>query len=303
MTLEIGARPIVVSMYPSTGYGPLQIELLRSLHRAQERMGVPIWDLWGGVAADSGSWLPGMSLDGDHPSDLGHQRMYEGIPSSQVWTAPRRSNSSPEAFSDLHLRSPDRPGATIWLTLDRIATSWTFASWVRDASDSGFYLAAGEGLGFRLRKVDDGLVAESGSNVLLRIPADRPFRLWRHYALVYRESTRSLSLYADGVLKSTATLDRSLSTSEFALAAGACPSCAFAHAKLYRTALAAHEVGEIHRGVVLRKSLEIWAPLQLATIDGSPNFADTVARVDLEGDWQPLQPIGPGPCPFTPTAD
>ncbi len=74
------AVPVVITMYPSDRYGGAHIELLRQVDRRIEELGVPLLHFGANVSDEQGRWLPGMSGDGVHPTDLGHEMLFDSIP-------------------------------------------------------------------------------------------------------------------------------------------------------------------------------------------------------------------------------
>jgi len=79
MIRELGAHPILGSVYPHRDYTPDHYPLLWETHHRMLTWDVPVLD-WLGVLDDGhGRWKPGISFDPAHPNSEGHRLMYEAI--------------------------------------------------------------------------------------------------------------------------------------------------------------------------------------------------------------------------------
>lgn len=79
LTRQLGARPILGSVYPHEHYGPEHHWLLNDTHQRMIKWGVPLLD-WLAVLSDpQGRWRSGLSYDPAHPNTWGHQVMLNAI--------------------------------------------------------------------------------------------------------------------------------------------------------------------------------------------------------------------------------
>ncbi|MHA7264555.1 SGNH/GDSL hydrolase family protein [Arthrobacter sp. TMN-37] len=72
-----GAFPVAALVPPSQTRPALAIELNRLITAAAEERGLPLVDVYTPVAADDGSWAPGLSNDGIHSNRKGSDLMAE----------------------------------------------------------------------------------------------------------------------------------------------------------------------------------------------------------------------------------
>ncbi|WP_446718008.1 DUF1796 family putative cysteine peptidase [Crocosphaera sp. Alani8] len=79
MTQDLGAVPILGSLYPNGDYNAEHYWLLQDTHQRMLGWGVPLLD-WLAVLDDGqGRWKQGTSFDPAHPNTEGHRLMYEAI--------------------------------------------------------------------------------------------------------------------------------------------------------------------------------------------------------------------------------
>ncbi|WP_048314223.1 DUF1796 family putative cysteine peptidase [Crocosphaera watsonii] len=79
MVREIGAFPMLGSVYPNGDYTAEHYWLLQRTHQRMLSWGIPILD-WLSVLDDGqGRWREGTSFDPAHPNSKGHRLMYEAI--------------------------------------------------------------------------------------------------------------------------------------------------------------------------------------------------------------------------------
>lgn len=100
---EIGAVPILGSVYPHRDYTSEHDRYLQETHRRMLTWGVPVLD-WLTVLNDGqGRWKPGISFDVGHPNSEGHRLMYEAIALSLFDPQHLIRSSTPPAYSSLVL--------------------------------------------------------------------------------------------------------------------------------------------------------------------------------------------------------
>jgi len=79
MTWDIGARPILTSIYPHGEYTAEHEQALRETHQRMLSWGVPVLDWLSALDDGKGCWKAGISYDPAHPNTEGHRRMVEAI--------------------------------------------------------------------------------------------------------------------------------------------------------------------------------------------------------------------------------
>ena len=79
LTRQLGARPILGSVYPNGDYTPAHYELLQETHSRMLNWGVPILDWFTALDNGQGQWRAGLSFDPAHPNSKGHHFMAQAI--------------------------------------------------------------------------------------------------------------------------------------------------------------------------------------------------------------------------------
>ncbi len=79
MTRQIGARPILGSVYPHGDYTPEHNWLLQDTHHRMLSWEVPMLDWLTAVDNGQGKWREGLSFDPAHPNSKGHHFMVQAI--------------------------------------------------------------------------------------------------------------------------------------------------------------------------------------------------------------------------------
>ncbi|CAN1211766.1 CBM20 domain-containing protein [Tumidithrix helvetica PCC 7403] len=79
MTWDLGARPILGSVYPHGDYAAEHYWLLQDTHARMLEWDVPILNWLPALDNGQGRWKEGISFDPAHPNTLGHRLMYEAI--------------------------------------------------------------------------------------------------------------------------------------------------------------------------------------------------------------------------------
>lgn len=79
MVRELGARPMLGSVYPHGDYTPEHYNLLQDTHSRMLTWRVPILDWLVALEDGQGRWRSGISFDPSHPNTIGHRIMYQAI--------------------------------------------------------------------------------------------------------------------------------------------------------------------------------------------------------------------------------
>ncbi len=83
MTRELGAQPILGSVYPNGNYSPEHYRLLQETHQRMKTWGVSVLDWLSPLDDGRGRWKPGIFADHAHPNTDGHHLMFEAIDLNQ----------------------------------------------------------------------------------------------------------------------------------------------------------------------------------------------------------------------------
>ncbi|MGJ5813202.1 GDSL-type esterase/lipase family protein [Paludibaculum fermentans] len=306
-TRELGAIPIVVGMYPSDFYNSTNISLISQLYRTEETLGVPVWDFWSIVSDQAGNWLPGLTRDGLHPTDVGHSYFFNSIPISLfdvAYSAPHVDLATVPGSWRTPQPAEGQDHGRIDIRLDRPSDSWTSAAWIQDSGVDAWqvYLRFGSDKGerFRLERHGPELVLREAEDETLRAPLTvGSERSWHHVAVSYQFATRKLQVLLDGSVAGELQTSQVEPMSYFEYGSG-CSGCSFSDLVAYRTNLDMDQVALIKSGLIPRRSLEFWAPLRQSTMD-SLNLARTNPSLTITGSWQYQAGESPASCSLEPT--
>jgi hypothetical protein len=311
MAKGIRAVPVVVGPYPNSLGTSSTANSILDIYNKLESLGIPICDFWNGLASDQGAWLPNLTVDGIHPTDTGHQLMFDAIPLSlflgahtpftrsyasdgrdiDITRAPRPFDTAGSWVSNVQTRS------TVSLNFAQWLGSWSLGIWFRHTQPYGnntIFMTKGTTYTKLVESTSGIKLLVNEVEVLSSPPISDP-DMWHHLLVSYRQYQNILSIYLDGVTVGRANVP-SFATQTLSLG-DSCDSCRFNHLLAYRTGLVDNDVVQLFEDHILRKSLEFWAPMNKA-VDGEQNRAGTSTAATLEGQWEFLPFSGLGHCPL-----
>ena len=133
---SIGAMPVVVAPYPYNGFSATMYSSIHDIYSVLDGEGVPVLDFLDGVDDGRGHWLPWMTVDGTHPTDAGHQSLFETIPLS-LFDALQRTGSpiNPHGFGAWAQNTSDAEEGDFAIRPQTAMSSWTVSFWSKP-SDS-----------------------------------------------------------------------------------------------------------------------------------------------------------------------
>jgi len=282
MVRSIGSLPVVIGPYPNTLSSPVHVQTIKSIYKEMETFGVPIVDCWNASSDPSGRWLPGLSVDGTHPTDLGHRVLYDAFPTSLFSAAYGYYQDSADTEAGAFFSSGEQ---NIAVALEQPTGSWSAGVWEKEC---------GSGLGDVLSVISDSgklnVVRSRNSfditlddTAVFSAPVLHTQPSWRHIVLTYNGQTGSVSLYLAGRLRGAAGLGRALNARRVMIRG--CQNCELSDFVIYRSPLALDDVSNLARCVVLRKSLEFWAKLDQPFPYGFFNSAHTSTLGNATPGW------------------
>ncbi len=294
MVEGIGAIPVVIGQYPNNNFTAEHVSYIKSLYQEWEKLGVQTWDFWGNTADANGHYINGLTVDGAHPTNAGHQAMFDAIPLTYFDAAYTKHSSETPLGAGVWVvnGSALRP---IEVDLPSPASSWSYAYWARNTL--GGTNLAWSGITQNLVRVKNSgtspnnywaLSDNVGDAVLSTVNgADNT---WHHIAVTYKAPTNTLTFYVDGVSIGTTTRDTLSNQSRFAF--GGRDDTALnanggqlAHIAVYRSCLEPDDIVSLASGNIVRKSLEAYLPLSTAPAPAAYvlNMADTTTRAKVNG--------------------
>ena len=304
---SIGAIPIVVAPYPNNGFSAATYSSIKDIYAALAAEGVPILDFLDGTDDGRGRWVQGLSVDGTHPTDVGHKLLFDCIPLTlfealqhPMPPLPPRGfgswvqNTGPQTQGDLEVR----PASGM--------ESWTVSFWTSHgpALSERTLLSVNSGW-LQLRREGTSLqLWREGANVATVEPSGSSG--FHHVGLTYQSVTGALNFYVDGRFRAQASIPGGNPATVFSM--GGDPAFpgrnavgdSFADILLYRAPLSQTDIQDIGVGKMPWKSVEAWLPLAFSPDRPAQNLAASVVTVITHGTWRwSTEGIPPHP-PFLP---
>jgi lysophospholipase L1-like esterase len=287
----IGAIPVLVLPYPYNGFSAATYSGIRDIYRTFEAAGVPVLDFLDGTDDGQGHWIAGLSVDGTHPTDVGHRLLFDSIPVTlfESLLGPSLPANRRGYGSWSQNTGPDEEGSLDVAPLAPVG-SWTVSFWTRSsAAVLERVLVSINGEWLQVRRIGDELEVWNGAVSVARLRMSSGARC-HQVAVTYQSITGSLNIYIDGALQSAGVVRGSPATSiSFGGAVGLplwnATGDEFADVLVYRAPLAAADVARIAQGEPPWKSVEAWLPLTSWPDRPYLNFAASVVAVTPQGKW------------------
>ncbi len=289
---SIGAIPIVVAPYPNDSFNASTYSSVKDIYASLNAEGVPILDFLDATDNGQGHWVVGMSLDGTHPTDVGHRLLFDCIPLTMFDSLQRpRPPMDPHGFGSWIQTTNTSARGDLEIQPYSGMQSWTVSYWTNPsaAANERTLLNLNNG-GFQLRRTGSVWKLWNGSAQLATVDI-REAPAFHHVALAYQSLTGTLSLYVDAQLRAQAVspAEKPLTVLSIggdpANAGLSAEGDAFADVLLYRAPLAQTDIQAIRIGHTPWKSVEAWLPLTYSPNRGVQNLAASVPTVIVFGTW------------------
>lgn len=291
---QIGAIPVLMTMYPHNLYSPASIELVRRWTDIAESTGWPVLNFMSALSDPEGRWLRALTLDGVHPVDAGHRQMLEAIPDSLFPALLREQPDPPHPPGEGSWRAPEDAAGdhSLRVRLHRPVSSWTVAAFIRDPAmteDVDYFVVSGE-RPIRLARRWNRIELWAGEERIWARTAP-PFG-WRHFALAYQALTGHVRVLIDGALwgEAAGPVDAVFDAVNLA---GRCRGCNISRLLVHRTNLHPRELAAPAPCPALRRSLEFRSAL---SVDSVANEAQTLTTLEFDGPWSVDRDSPPPVC-------
>ena len=283
---RIGALPIVVGPFPNGAFNRNMRDILLQIYTDMAAEGVTTWNFMGACDNGLGRWLPGFSEDGLHPTDAGHQAMFESIPVSFF----RRAADWPETpqvtrASGLSWRYVGL-GCTAPLLIipAEPLSSWTLSLWVNSSHlEDNPVIVAGP---FEVALGSGTLTVKhpSGSS-LAPVKADLSKPI--HLCLTASRPRRALTVWVnDEAVLDIADVDTTTETFRFA-SEHTRVGTEYSEVYVYRAPLVAEDVRRLTAGKRAPASLEVALALNTVPDRAPLNAMISEARIEVcPESWQ-----------------
>jgi hypothetical protein len=288
---SIGATPILVPPYPYNGFSASMYSSIRDIYATLAAEGVPVLDFLDGTDDGQGHWVQGLSLDGTHPTDIGHRLLFDCIPLT-LFDALQRPMPpvNPRGFGSWVQNTGTLAEGDIEIRPFSGMGSWTISFWIEpSAADTERTLLNVNGGWLQLRRTGSELRLWHGSTSLAAGISGPP--AFHHVALTYQSITGTLKFYLDGRLRSQALVPGADPATVISFGADAAQpgwnaagDC-FADILLYRAPLSQVDIQGIGNGEPPWKSVEAWLSLGYSPSRPALNLAPSVVTVIVHGSW------------------
>lgn len=288
----IGAIPVLVAPYPNDSFTSGMYASVREIYAALGAEGVPLLDFLDGADDGQGHWVKGLTVDGTHPSDVGHKLLFDAIPIT-MFDALLQPEAAPalHGFGSWIQNSSAVNDGLLQVAPPTATTSWTASLWFKASAVGGDRaMLAINGDWFVVTRSGGELrVSNQGS----QLGAFQWFggQVFHHLAVTHQSITGELRVYLDGDLEIRAVLPQSPMAAVFTIGSSAAGLAwnatgdEFSDFLLYRAPLASADIQSIGHGRVPWKSVEAWLPFTYSPARSNLNIAPSATAVTVRGDW------------------
>ena len=304
---SIGAIPILVPPYANNGFSADMYSSIKDIYNTLAAEGVPMLDFLDGTDDGQGHWVQGLSVDGTHPTDVGHHLLFDCIPLTlfDALLSPMPPES-PHGFGSWVQNSDQVTEGDLAIQPYSGMGSWTISFWTKpSATVTDRSLLSINAGWLQLRRTGtEWHIWLGGSNLsTVALPGVPAFH---HAALTYQSITGILRFYIDACLRAQVAIPTAAPVSVVSL--GGDPSNVdwnaggdyFGDVLLYRAPLAQMDIQAIRTGQTPWKSVEGWLPLTFSPDRPTLNLAASVVTAIVHGTWNLSNEEIPSKLPCVP---
>ncbi len=307
---SVGAIPILVPPFPNNGFTPSMYSSIRTIYATLAARGVPVLDFLDVTDDGQGHWVAGLTVDGTHPTDVGHRLLFDTIPLTlfeALQQAPPPVN--PQGFGSWIQNSDGFTEGDLEIRPDTAMISWTVSFWTQpsSASTERTLLDLNSGWLQLRRSGAQWVLWNEGASLAAAVVRELP--VFHHVALTYQSITGTLRLYLDGGLEMQTILPGAAPVTVAAIGADPMNSTRnatgdrFAAVILYRAPLAAGDIQSIRTLQPPWKSVAAWLPLVYSPDRPWFNLAASTVTAVAHGSWawsSATVPLSKLPAPGVP---
>ena len=291
MVESIGAIPITITPYPHLQFTPVIRSAILDISRQLESDGVTVWDFFSAADDGQGRWLPGLSADGDHPTDAGHLRLFNSIPVTFFdWARDSVALNRPLGLYGSWRAMPGSDGAaSLRIILPFPSISWSLSLWLRpDVGTPRSTVATINGPGVTLIRDAESLQLVNATRVLLSAPMSNS-GAFVHISITWKERTGVVKLEVGGAVVASASVPLPVPAQVFTIGGGAeggLGGDGIAGVRVYRTPLADEDITGLAFGRIPARSTEADLPLAQSPDRQFVNAAPTRTGTAIVGTWE-----------------
>ena len=260
---SVGKVPLMGNNFIRDDFNATDYNYVKQMNLLIHEWDLPSVNLLGAVDDGSGHWAAGYGYDALHPNDAGHAEMFYAIVPSLFDALAdgkplpvRVNNTSLTLKKDDEKRiawSPENIMHSFTLSFSFKTTSTgTLASFTNDNQSSGF-----------LKINSDGKLVYETQSGALTSPVDLNDGQWHQVSLTHYYARGRTFLYVDSTQVTGTDIAEKLVPIHFYLGDfnNALASVDFKELFLHRSGMNDLEIPALHRGEMLKSSLEIYSPL------------------------------------------
>ena len=287
MTESIGAIPILVTPMVNNAYTAKVRTALITLSSQLEAEGVEVWDFSNSLDDGTGKFLAGLSKDGTHTNDTGHQQLFDAIPATCFVAALNPPRWAPAMdYGSWKSAIGDGTPASITVSLASPALSWSVAFWMKPGNSGEVQPTLTiDDTTLQLRRT--GTRLDLLQNEAILASADIPsLSTFVHIGITYQKLSGALTLYVNGAPAAASTLTTENPAGSFRIASlPAGDGDSFCRIQIYRAPLNAQDMKDLAGGRLHFKSLAANLPLTSSSGRGLVSRNPAGITTTMEGSW------------------
>ena len=290
-----GKVVVVTNNYPNNYYGPTQYAFVKQMNRLIHQWDLPSFNLLGALDNGVGNWAKGYNyLDGIHPNDSGYAELtYSLVPS--LFDALSAGKPLPQKVTGTYVSLGKSVTTDRFLfTPENVIHSFTFSVGIRTTTN-GVVATFGQ------RKNVGQLMIDSLTGFLKYVSPNGGMIMgqailndgqWHQVTLTHYYAKGQTILYNDSTIADSMN-EKLLAYSFFLNDLNAPVYIDYKDFFFYRAAMNTDEITALCSGLMLKSSLELYAPLDGKAIIGS------IALINLAQSSNTISKVPTFPMPVT----
>jgi lysophospholipase L1-like esterase len=259
LALDSGYVPVLANCYVRNDFTPADYYFVKQMNMWIHTLDVPSINLLGGVDNGEGHWAPAYWNDGAHPNNKGHQELaYTVVPS--LFDALSNGKPQPAGFDSAN-EGMTLNSRTVVFQPDNITHSYTTSIAIK-ADKAGRIIQLRDSLHNlgSISIIDNGVV-EYKSPLQQKITGTTVVTdgKWHTITLTNYYARNATILYTDS--KTEGTVSEQISIKELTLGNSEAKNVKVRNWLFYRSGMNPTEADALANGMLLRSSLELYAPL------------------------------------------
>ncbi len=264
-----GKTPIIMNCYPNNNYNATDYDFIKEMNLLIHQWDVPSINLLGAIDDTTGKWVTSYNDDASHPNNLGHSELFYAIAPS-LFDALNLNKTQPQKINNTYIAlGSSISNRQLSFNPENIIHSFTNSFDIKTSSTGNIAaLTSATGIGYFSINSSGYLkyVSPSGLEIIgSTIINDNS---WHKITLTHYYAQNKTILYTDEF--ESGNLNEQLICDNFYLHPLNSPSTIdYKDWFFYRSAMSSNEIGLLNNGIMLKSSLELYAPLDGQAVFGS----------------------------------